>query len=361
MIRSRLTLLGSALAVLALSTVSASAAGLSKGTPDIKSAGALAFGPDGVLFVGDTASGSLFAVATGDTGPFNSGTLKVENLGKKIADAIGTEREDILINDLAINPKSGKAYVSVSRGKGPDATPVIVRVDNSGKVEPLSLENVEFAKTSLPGVPESSAPRNARSEAITDLAYVDGRVFVAGLSNEEFSSRLIAIPYPFADAGKGTSIEIYHGAHGKFETKSPVRTFAAYEIKGEPHLLAAYTCTPLVKLPVAALKPGTHYKGTTVAELGNRNKPLDMIVYNKDGHDFLLLANSARGVMKIKTEGVDTAESITSRVADKKGQTYDTIAELKGVVQLDSLDKGHAVVLVQANDGALNLETIDLP
>ncbi len=331
-----------------------------KGTPDIKSAGPLAFGPDGVLFVGDTAGAALFAIDTGDRGPAAQGTVKVEGVNRKIADAIGSTPDQIMVNDMAVNPASGKAYVSVSRGKGPAATPVIVRIDASGKVEPLALEDIPFAKTPLPDPPGTDAPRNGRAEAVTDLAFIDGRVFVAGLSNEEFSSRLLAIPYPFADPGKGTSIEIYHGAHGRLETKSPVRTFAAYSIQGEPYLMAAYTCTPLVKLPVAALKPGAHYKGATVAELGNRNKPLDMVVYRKDGKDYILLANSSRGVMKIQTEGVESAPSIDKPVQNTKGQKYETIAGLKGVVQLDSLDKDHAVILVDRN-GSLDLEAIDLP
>ncbi len=202
-----------------------------------------------------------------------------------------------------------------------------------------------------------------RTAAITDLAYVDGRVFLAGLSNEEFSSRLIAIPFPFSSEGiDGAAIQIYHGAHGRFETQSPVRTFVAYKIQNEPYLLAAYQCTPLVKMPVAELKAGAHVKGTTIAELGNRNRPLDMIVYQKDGKDYLLMANSARGVMKIPTEGAGSAESITHQVTGggTKGLEYDTIGSLKGVVQLDQLDDHHAVILVhEGND--LNLKTIDLP
>jgi hypothetical protein len=349
-----------ACALLALVTAApAAASGLEKGTPDLKSAGPLAFGPNGILFVGDTNGAALFAIDTSDRGTSAKGTLKVDSVNRKIAEALGTEPGQIMINDLAINPTSGKAYLSVSRGKGPTATPVIVRIDSAGKVEPLNLENIEFAKAALPAPPASSS--RSRSEAITDLAYIDGRVFVAGLSNEEFSSRLLAIPYPFGDPGKGTSIEIYHGAHGRLETTSPVRTFAPYTIKGEPYLMAAYTCTPLVKLPVAALKPGSHYKGTTVAELGNRNKPLDMIVYQKDGKDYILLANSSRGMMKIKTDGIESAPSISKRVSDKEGQTYDTIAELKGVEQLDALDATRAVVLLKTADGSMNLETIDLP
>jgi hypothetical protein len=359
MIKSRSLL---ALALLALASAAlASAAGLPKGTPDIKSAGPLAFGPDGILFVGDTAGAALFAIDTGDRGPAAKGTVKVEAVNRKIADALGTKPEEILINDMAVNPVSGRIYLSVVRGRGPSAAPVILKINAAGAVEPVPMEDVAFAKFPLPDPPGSDQPRNQRAEAITDLAFIDGRVFVAGLSNEEFSSRLLAVPYPFGDPAKGTSIEIYHGAHGKLETKSPVRTFAPYTIAGEPYLMAAYTCTPLVKLPVAALKPGSHLKGTTVAELGNRNKPLDMVIYQKDGKDYILLANSSRGVMKINAEGVDTAPSISSPVREeRKGQPYETIKDLKGVVQLDALDKDRAVILIDRN-GSLDLETIDLP
>jgi hypothetical protein len=271
-----------------------------------------------------------------------------------------------MVNDMAVNPISGKAYLSVSRGRGPDAAPVILRVGSDGKLSELSLDGVRFAKVDVPNAPAAGGPApkkgggSPRSQSITDLGYTDGRVFLAGLSNEEFSSRLMVIPFPFTDSIDGAGIEIYHGAHGRLETKSPVRTFAAYQINGEPYLLAAYTCTPLVKVPVSSLKAGAHVKGTTIAELGNRNQPLDMVVYQKGGKDWLLLANSTRGMMKITTDGADTKESISSPVQGTKGLTYDTIASMKQVVQLDQLDKDHALV-IQDKDGTLVLETVDLP
>ncbi len=136
----------------------------------------------------------------------------------------------------------------------------------------------------------------------------------------------------------------------------------AYRIQNEPYLLAAYTCTPLVKVPVADLKAGAHVKGKTIAELGNRNRPLDMIVYQKDGKDFILLTNNSRGVMKIRTEGADSTEPITQPVrgGGTKGLGYDTIAGLKGVVQMDQLDDRHAVILTDTN-GTIDLDTIELP
>src|SRR5262245_40882262 len=110
---------------------------LKKGTPDLKSVGPLAFGPDGVLFVGDPQGAAIFAIDTGDKSPGSGGAIKVEKIDEKIAAMLGTDSKGILINSIAVNPASGNAYVSVSRGKGPDGQPVIVRVDGKGKLEEM--------------------------------------------------------------------------------------------------------------------------------------------------------------------------------------------------------------------------------
>lgn len=330
---------------------------LKKGTPDVKSVGPLAFGPEGILFIGDPAGAAIFAVDTGDRSPQPTGPFNVPAIDEKLASLLGTDAKSILINDMAVNPASGNAYLSVSRGKGPDAIPVLIKVTPDGKLNEVSLKEIAFAKAALP----NAASGRGRTESITDLAFVDGRVFIAGLSNEEFASKLRAIPFPFASVDNGTSVEIFHGAHGKLETASPVRTFTHYKINGEEHLLAAYTCTPLVKFPVSALKAGEKVKGTTVAELGNRNRPLDMIVYQKNGKDYILMANSARGMMKIATDGIDTKESISKRISDKAGLTYETIAALKDVQQLDRLDKNRALVLIAPQGGKADLKAVDLP
>ena len=98
-----------------------------------------------------------------------------------------------------------------------------------------------------------------------------------------------------------------------------------------------------------------------MAELGNMNRPLDMIVYQKGGKDYILLNNSARGVMKITTENIDKIDAITKPVKGTAGLTYETIKDLKGVEQLDRLNKDQAVLLVKTGSGALNLQTVPLP
>ncbi len=332
---------------------------LKRGNVGLKSAGALTFGPEGILFVGDTAGAAIVAIDTGDrTAVSKRPAIKIANVDQKIASLLGIEAGQLSINDMAVNPISGNVYLSITRGKGADAAPVLIKIDGSGKLSEVSLKTAKSARAALPN---AATGQKQRADVITDMAYVKGNLYIAGLSNEEFASTLRAIPFPFSDVNKGAGVEIYHGAHGRFETASPVRTFVPYEIAGETNLLAAYTCTPLVKFPVSQLKPGSKVKGTTVAELGNRNRPLDMIVYTKGGKDYILMANSARGIMKVPTEGMAKAEGITSRIAGTAGIKYETIEGLKGVAHLDKLDDGHALVLTRTTSGETNLETVPLP
>jgi len=330
-------------------------AGLKPGTPELKSAGPLAFGPEGILFVGDPQAATIYAVDTDDNKPGGKDMPKVEAINEKIASTLGTDVKTVKIADLAVNPISGNSYLSVA---GPKAGAVILRVERGGKISELKLAGIKMAKVMIP----NAAPEGTkRTESITAMEYNKGRLYVAGLSNEDFASRLRSIPFPFSDADKGTGIEIFHGAHGKLETASPVRTFTLYDIKGETNLLAAYTCTPLVKIPVTQLKPGEKVKGTTVAELGNQNRPLDMVAYSKGGKDYLLIANTRHGLIKVTTEGIDTQKPIDSKVSGKAGQTYESIAAIKGVEQISKLDDTHAVILARGEGGALNLQTIELP
>ena len=122
---------------------------LQSGSPSLKSIGPLAFGPQGILFVGDPQGAAIFAIDTGDVAPVSSGEFKVAGVDEKIASLLGTKADQIIISDLAVNPLSGNAYLSVSRGKGPDAIPVLIKVDRSEKVSEVPLQNVRFAKTEL--------------------------------------------------------------------------------------------------------------------------------------------------------------------------------------------------------------------
>jgi hypothetical protein len=340
-------------ALLLATAAPAYAEDLKAGTPKLQSATALTFGPKGLLFVGDSVGAAIYAIDTGDTKPAGNKDLNVEKLNTKISDLLGGAAARI--TDMKVNPASGNVFVSAAVGTG-NGTPALVKVTRDGNVSAFSLKNVPFASVTIPN-PNKGSGRGG-PQVITNMAFVDGKLIVAGLSSEEFASTLRVIPYPFKEADKGTGVKIFHGAHNRLETNAPIRTFVAYKIGKEDNIMAAYTCTPLVKIPVADLKPGAKVNGTTIAELGNGNQPLDMIVYKKDGKDYLLVTNTKRGVMKIPTETFATAAAITKKPTTIPGGVkYESIKELTDVVQMDKLNDDHALILLENGD----LKTVPLP
>ncbi len=332
---------------------------------ELKSATALAFAPNGVLLVGDSLGGAVWAFETGDTAPAGEGAVHVEDLTGKIAALLGTTADQIRVPDIAVNPASGNVYLAVARGAGADAEALILKVDRAGSITELDQDATphSFDRAGRPAGRGQARPARQRHCAPTPSptwASSTARCVVAGLSNEEFASTLRAIPYPFSTVDKGAAIEIWHGAHGQYETNAPIRTFIPYEFDGKPEILASYTCTPLVRIAVDKLTPGAKVMGMTIAELGNMNRPLDMIAYRKDGVDHILMANSNRGVMKLDASDLGSYHQITDKIQGTKGVPYETIAALEGVRRLDRFDDDHALAMIATGE-ALNLTTIALP
>lgn len=368
--RSLLTRLFVLVAILAVSSWTPSSArqAVASGQgPTLTSMGPLTFGPDGTLFAADTLGAAVFALDLGTAANGGApGARGLEAIDQKLAALLGTGAREITITDLAVHPRTRNAYISVMRGQGAGATPVLFRVDGQGNIANVPLASLRFQKVELSNVPSATPDargRSPRAQVITDMAFADGRLWVAGLSNEEFASKLRAIPYPFTGApDNGTSVEIYHGNHRQLETRSPVNAFVPYMLNGEAHLIAGYTCTPLVKFPIADLAPGQKVRGTTIAEFGAGNRVLDMIVYRKGNEEFLLTANNSRGVMKIPTRPFATAQPITTPVETETGGVpFETVRSMTGIEQLDKLDDNNSIVIARTSTGALNLQVMPLP
>ncbi len=356
---SRLFTLVLFVSICALAVAAPATTGMTMGNAEVKSAGPLAFGPDGILFVGDSLGAQIVAIDTGDTKAASAASVNVQGIDAKIAAALGTTADQISIRDLATNPASKNVYISVSRGKGADAMAVLLKLDPAGKLSEVKLDKVKFSAAKLPN-PTASTRGTDRTDTITEVRYVDGKVLVAGLSNEEFSSNMRVVSFPFAAVDKGASIEMYHGSHGRFETNSPIRTFVPYTINNQQFILAAYTCTPLVKIPVGELKGGAKIQGTTIAEMGAGNRPLDMVAYKKDGHAYILMANSAHGVTKLDASHLETYKAITAPT-DVTGVPFKTIDDWKNVRHLQAYDDKQALVLSDNGNSGLDLRTVALP
>ena len=333
------------------------------GAAALASIGPLAFGPDGTLFVADPLAATVFAFDHAPEAPaVEAGTAAVEALNVKLAEVLEAGAVETQIVDVAVHPQSRNAFVAVMHGPAARAVPALFRVDGAGSIARVTLDGLESSRVALPNAPPTSGIRAyQRRESITDMEFDGGQLWVSGLSNQEFGSTIRRIGYPFKSADAGTAVEIYHGNHGAWETESPAYTFARVPINGTPHLVAGYLCTPLVTFPLSALTPGAKVRGTTIAELGDGNRPVDLIVYTKGGTDYLLLSNESRGVMKMPAAALASAAPITAPVAARIGGVkYETIASMRGVTQMDRLDAERAVALAEGAAG-FDLRVLPLP
>lgn len=350
--------------------------GLSEGKPAIKAVGPLAIGPDGILFVADNASAAIFAIDLADT-DVGSGThqVNVDNLDTRLAAFLGCSKEDVTVRDMAVNPASENVYLSVMRGAGDDALPLVIKVSGDGTISEVSLDRIPFSQTAVPNPPGDDDERTdgrvlrsddregedrqmasgrtlriardrLRNVAVTDLAYVDGLLLVAGASNEEFSSSLRRIPFPFGEEAAANSLEIFHVSHGRYETASPIRTFLPYG--GKANVVASYTCTPVVHFALGDLEPGTHVMGRTVADLGAGNTPLDIVAYKRGGQDYLLVSNTRHPLIRIACKDIDGQEPLTEP-KEPLGIPRDNMPQ-QGVSRMANLN-GSYVLMMQRDEG----------
>lgn len=332
-----------------------------QGNPGIASVSALAFGPEGILFIGDSKNAMIYAIETGDKQMLESSEeVSLANVDLKIADLLGTTADKIHIQDMAVNPVSKKIYFAVHHQ---DGTPVLLTLAGN-TFEWVPLDDVSYSEKAIKGAVDADAKdrrgRSLRGWTVSDLNFNDGNIMVTGLSNKEFASTFRSMIFPFADAQTDASLEIYHAAHGKYETQSPVKSFTTAAVNGKTHLIAGYTCTPLVIFPVDELKNGAHTKGRTVAELGNWNTPVDMVVMEKEGSSYLLIANTSRSVMKVNFSDIEQFEgSLSTPVEERSGTAgVDFIAlPFVNVMQLERLDNEQFVMLKREMNGELNLVT----
>ncbi|MDY8134340.1 hypothetical protein [Aquimarina sp. 2201CG5-10] len=308
----------------------------------------MTFGPNNVLFVGDSKSAVVHALSTEaielkDPVPYN-----LRGIDRKIAEKLGIAASDVVIQDMKIHPVSQEAYISVKRGYAPDAKSLIAIVSpKTGDVRFFNVAKAEHTKIDILGTPENTPnfwrDIPAYTLTITDLDFHKNNLYVSGLSNGEFASTLRVIPYPFnGKQTKVNSIEMFHTVHVQNETRAPIRTMLFQELNGVETLIAAYTCTPLVTFPVSQITENGNMKSKTVAELGYGNVPIDMLVF--DAQDFegkidkkLLIINKNRSgsIISIKDlEKANLGKGLTTYTDGPEGLPIFPVP-LSGVMHID--------------------------
>lgn len=335
---------------------------------DVKSISRLAAGPGNILFIADWKAARVHAISLPAAQQRPAGTaFNILDLESLLSAQVGGAK--VTVEDMVVRPGTAQVYVAVSYGAA--KTPALIMVTSDKKARRVDLKAAASTSVALRDAPTSDysfwKETPERSFTVTDMKWREGELFVAGLSNQDFASTLRRVKYPFDTKQSITSVEIYHAGHNLIETRAPIRAMSFASWGGKPYLVAAYTCTPLVTIPLDDLKDGAHIRGKTVAELGYGNTPADMIAYSRTEQgkteDFLLLANFDRVSNVIP---VSQLEATGSRPGIEKQVPFGQLAgvevmqaPLAGTLRLDNLDeKSFVVVRRRLEKDALQLVSI---
>lgn len=282
----------------------------------LTSASALEFANGGrTLFVADSDGGKIFAFELNDRQKAKASTpFNVISFSHKVAKLAGVNDRHVSFHDLAVHPVSGEAFVSMSIAKDGKRTPGIAVVSQDGSVSMFDMSSTKSSSSiALTQTPDDDVvfwrDIPAASFTVTDLDFRGENLYVSGLSTGEFASTLRKIPYPFNNSQTTTRVEIFHTLHGQIETRAPIRALEVVELEDEEHVVAVYTCTPLVTIPTSSLKDGVKISGKTIAELGFGNTPLEIVTFAATNQqqvkeNFILIINKERGADLIKMEDV---------------------------------------------------------
>ena len=335
---------------------------------DIKSISRLAVGPENTLFVADWKAARVHAIALPEAAQKPAGTaFNILDLETLLSKQVGGAR--VRVEDMVARPGTAEVYVAVSYGA--TKTPALLLVTSDHKARRVDLKAAKSTSTVLREAPTSNYTfwneTPERSLTVTDMKWRDGELFIAGLSNQDFASTLRRVKYPFDRQQSMMSVEIYHTGHNLVETRAPIRAMTFATWGGKPYLVAAYTCTPIVIIPLDELKDGAHIRGKTIAELGYGNTPADLITYTKTEQgkteDYLLLVNFERGSSIIPVTQLEAAGArpgIETVVPFGQVVGLDVVpAPLVGTIRVDNLDeKSFIVVRRRLQKDALQLVTI---
>ena len=300
-------------------------------TLDLKFAGALEFDNQGTLFVGDNYNGAIYAFDMTDANsPEQVMPVNITDIDVKISDVLGVALSAVSINDMAVHPVSSEIYVSVTRIGNFESAPAIIKISQNADIELLDLSATAFQKQKLDHYPDQTTTFRPRglgkmppmirdlakgniklsSLAIMDMEFHDDELFVSGVAFDNFLSTLRRIPYPFNGTQSAANVEMYHISHDQYETRAPIRAMSIQTIDGKEHLVAAYTCSPIVLIPLDEVVDGAKISARTVMDYGN-GQPIDMVSYSFQGDEMLFVTSNSRSPQVIPVSGLNNAKTLT--------------------------------------------------
>jgi hypothetical protein len=331
---------------------------------ELRTAAKLAFDDAGTLYIADWKAARVYAVKVPQSGAATAGPFNLQDVQKPIAAALKVREASLRFDDLAVQPGTGIAYVSVMAG----GKAAVVSIDSAGKVRRLPTADLKTFATigDLPAADETFwRDLPAPALTVTDMKYHDGKLYLAGLSNRNFASALRVFDLPFSGKARTATVEMYHPVHNQIETRAPIRAMSFVTVDGVPSMVAAYTCTPLVLIPLNAIEDGAHIVGKTIGEMGWGSAPVGMVSYKLGDKEMVLLANSSRSADLMSVSDIAEQARLPGlkdpiSVPDKPyAGVKGTMTPMSAVTRFDNLDDKLLLALRRDGaSGAMQLMTI---
>jgi hypothetical protein len=328
------------------------------GDPMLFSAQRLAFGPGGVLLIGDGRSDRIVAIETGDTSsaPREANAFeRVDNLSGAAADAIGgsVTAADLLVNDIAVNPVSGRTYVAVTRHDELEAH--VLWIDPDGDVRLFDTSNVVYASVDVP-------PAEGSAATIAEVVWTDDHVIGTVTPQTLVRHELTFVETPFEHEGRvrQSTTRVFHRSFNQWITELPMDRFFYSEGGGERYVIGSFTST-VARYVVDEIDDGqSDVQGETVFDLLDGRTVLDFLPYERDGELVVLttvsnlLFDGKPGALRIDGEIFHQTEAINDEspiLIDFAGSPL--VAGVERVPQLDDAQRlalrGDDVVMLAGN------------
>jgi hypothetical protein len=257
------------------------------GDPELASLDRIAFGPGGVILLGDGAKDRIVAVETGDTGTGEDLTFnRVDNLTTRIASAIGTEVApiEIQVRDIAVNPLTKRMYIAAWRST--DISPHLLWLDANGAAHEVDMSQVVYASVSY-------SPIQTPGSTVTDIAWLDGLVVASVMKQAAVASHVVMIETPFEHGAPSAFMKprIYHRSASSWMTDIAIdRLFVFPGNFNQQWMGLSFAGTPVSKYQVSELLGGpVQQTGRTQFDFGLGRSIRDFVYYD-DGKDEWLLA-----------------------------------------------------------------------
>ena len=91
---------------------------LQEGGIQLRSVSTLSWGPDDILFIGDSLGGTVYAVQMDNLSPKESQPITVAGFDRELSSYLGLPATDFIVNDMLVHERSQTVFFAVTRGLG---------------------------------------------------------------------------------------------------------------------------------------------------------------------------------------------------------------------------------------------------